>query len=187
MTENKRSAKVSSAAWAFMLFGGCHSVRAAYDNFTLADMFSSPSFLLGLAGSTLPVNMPPLALLVTANIHLVFAAYLLASLCVCSTGIGLLLRKAWALTAARRLFYVAAACCFVVFLFPGLLVPKPLVYEGVQLAPEFNAAVGTMKTQLRIATALLGSLLFLAAHWFNRPGIREEFCPGSSEAERKIS
>lgn len=187
MTENKRSLKVSAAAWFFTLLGGCHSVRAAYDNLTLADMFSSPSFMLGLASSTLPVNLPPLARLVVANIHLVFAVYLLASLGVCVAGIGLLLRKAWALTAVRRIFYAAAACCLVVFLFPWLLVPRPLVHEGIELAPEFNSAVGTMKTQLRIAAALAGAVLLLTARWFARAGIREEFGSGSPEAQRKIS
>jgi hypothetical protein len=175
MTENKRSAMVGAAAWAFMLLGGCHAARAAYDNLTLSSMFSSPGFMLGLAGSTLPVEMPPLALLAAAHIRLVFVAYLLVSLGVCATGLGLLLRKAWALAAARRLFYSSAACCCALFLVPGLLVPQPLIREGVSLAPEFNAAVGLMRIQLRVAAALLGSVFFLAALRCERPGIMSEF------------
>jgi hypothetical protein len=175
MTENKRSAIVGAAAWAFMLLGGCHAARAAYDNLTLASMFSSPGFMLGLAGATLPVELPLLARLAAAHIRLVFIAYLLVSLGVCATGFGLLLRKAWALAAARRLFYSAAACCFAVFLVPGLLVPQPLIRDGVALAPEFNAAVGWMRIQLRFVTALLGPAFFLVARRCERPPIMGEF------------
>ena len=175
MTEHKRSGAVSAAAWAFMLLGGYHAARAAYDNITLAAMFSSPGFMLGLAGSSLPVELPPLARLAAENIRLVFVAYLLVSLAACVTGVGLLLRKAWALAAARRFFFLAAACCFAVFLGPGLLVPKPLIRDGISLAPEFNAAVGTMKIYLRLVTALLCPAFFWAALRSGRPQITSEF------------
>ncbi len=175
MTENKRSVLVGSAAWAFMLLGGCHSALAAYDNFTLAAMFSSPGFMLGLAGSSLPVEMPFLAGLAVTHIRLVFVVYLLVSLGVCATGVGLLLRKAWALTASRRLFYSAAACCLALFLVPGLLVPQPLIRDGAALAPDFNAAVKLMQMQLRAVAALLGAAFFWAALLCGRPGVLVEF------------
>ncbi len=152
-------------------------MRAAYDNFTLASMFSSPGFMLGLAGATLPVELPLLARLAAAHIRLVFAAYLLVSLGVCATGVGLLLRRAWALTAARRFFYSAAACCFAVFLVPGLLVPQPLLRDGVAVAPEFNAAVGVMQIQLRVVAGLLGAAFFLTALWFGRQPLMGESGP----------
>jgi hypothetical protein len=177
MTDNKRSAAAYAAAWLFTLLGGYHTARAAYDNLTLASMFSSQGFMLGLAGSKLPVELPPLARFAAANIRLMFLLYFFVSLGVFMTGIGLLLRKAWALAAARRFFYSVSAVLFAIFLVPGLLVPKPLIFDGVAVSPEFNAAVGWMKVQLRLATALLGSVFFWAALWCGRPGIKGEFGP----------
>ena len=175
MGEKRKSVMVGIAAWAFITLGGYHAARAAYDNITLTSMFSSPSFLLGLAGSVLPVELPPLARLAAAHIRLVFAGYFFVSLSVFAAGLGLLFRKPWALVFTRWFFFFAAACCFAVLVVPGLLVPGPLVMDGRELAPEFNAAVGMMRTQVRVVSALLCSVFFLAARRFSRPEIRSEF------------
>ena len=166
---------VSAAAWVLMLMGGYHVVMAAYSNFSLSAMFSSPSVLLGLAGSTIPVELPPLARLAVEHIRLVFCFYFFISLAVAVTGFGLLLRKVWALSAFKWLFYVGAASCFIILLFPGLAVPKPYIYGGVSLTPEFNAAVTRIKFQLRLIAALLGAGAFWIGMRFERPEITNEF------------
>ncbi|MFA6434444.1 MAG: hypothetical protein WCW52_07085 [Elusimicrobiales bacterium] len=164
-----------AAAWVFIAFGGWHTARAAYDNFAMAYMFSSPGFMLGLAGAAMPVELPPLARFAVEHMRLVFVFYFFASLSVLIAGAGLLLRKAWALSASRWLFYLGAACCLAVFIFPGLLVPEPYVYAGVSLAPEFNAAMEHIKFQLRFMSAVPGAAALWLAGRFGKPDIRREF------------
>lgn len=175
MTENKRSGLVGAAAWVFTLGGGWASACAAYNCLILASMFSSPGFMLGLAGTTLPVEMPPLARLAVEHIWAVFIFYFLVCFNICITGIGLLAGKAWALSAFRWFFYIGAGCCLGIFLFPGFVVPEPYIYRGVSLAPEFNSAVAALRVQFRLAAALLGAGAFWLARRFERPDVRNEF------------
>jgi hypothetical protein len=175
MTENKRPALLGAAAWGFILAGGYFSVVAARNAFVLFALFSSPGFMLGLAGSTLPVEMPPLARLAAERMPLVFAAYFFFWAGVCIAGMGLLARKAWGLASARWLCYIAAACCLVLLLFPGLVVPKPYTYRGVSLTPEFNAVVGAIRIQLRLITVVLGVCALWLARRLEKPDIRNEF------------
>lgn len=155
--------------------GGYHLACAAYGNFALAVMFESPAAMLSLANSTAPVELPPLARLAVEHIRLLFGFYFLISLAVFITGAGLLLKKAWALSAFIRLCYVVAACCLIVLLFPGLVVPKPYVYGGVALTPEFNAAVARARIALRVIAAIFGAGAFWSGRRFERPDIRNEF------------
>ncbi len=172
MPENKKSILIPVVAWIFITLGGWHAARAAYDNFALAAMFSSPGFMLGLAGSTMPVEQPPLARLAVEHMRLVFIFYFFASSAVFIAGLGLRLWKAWALSASKWLFYIGAACCLVIFLFPGLFIPKPYVYAGVSLAPEFNSAVEHIKFQLRFMSAFPGGALLWLARRFEKTDIR---------------
>ncbi|HOW88650.1 MAG TPA: hypothetical protein PL037_00085 [Elusimicrobiales bacterium] len=186
MTYRKRTL-ITAAAWAFALIGGYHSARAIYDNLTLSSMFSSPGFLMGMAGALIPVELPPLARLAAAHIRLVFAGYLLLSLSVLSAGVGLLLGKDWATALSRRLLYSAAGCCAALFLFPGLLVPEPFFIDGVAISADFNAAVGVMSFYLRVAALTLGAIFFFAARLIFGPGGgREEGRPvnGGEAPER---
>jgi len=175
MTENKKPVLVGAAAWILILLGGYHVARAAYGNFALAVMLDSPSVLLGLATSTMPVETPPLARLLVENTRLVFAFYFFISLAMFVTGLGLLLRKAWGVSAFKWLCYIGGASGFIILLFPGLIVPKPYVFGGVALTPEFNAAVTRMKFQLRLAAALFGAAAFWIGRRFERPDIMAEF------------
>ena len=171
----KRPALIAALAWFFVAFGGWHAARAAYDNFALAAMFSSPGFMLGLAGATMPVEAPPLARFAVAHIRLVFIFYFIASLSVFITGAGLLFRKAWALSASKGFFYLGAACCLLIFLFPGLLVPKPYFYAGISLAPEFNAAVGHMRFLLRLTSAFPGAAFLWFSWRLEKPDVKSAF------------
>lgn len=173
--ENRRSVLVSVIAWAFIIFGGWHAARAAYDNFALAAMFSSPSFMLGLAGATIPVETPPLARFAVAHIRLVFVFYFFASMAVFIAGAGLSFRKAWALNSSKWFFYISAACGLLIFLFPGLLMPKPYIYAGVSLAPEFNSAVEHMRFQLRLFSVLPCATGLWLARRLENAEVRREF------------
>ncbi len=175
MTENKRSVLVLGAAWLLVLMGGYHVARAAIGNFSLAVMFESPGAMLSLANSSAPVDLPPLARMAVDHIRLLFGFYFLISLAVFVTGLGLLLKKAWALNAFIWLCYIGAASCFVVLLFPGVAVPKPYIYGGTALTPEFNAAVSRAKIVLRVIAALLGAGAFWSGRRFERPDVRTEF------------
>jgi|GEM_PF-4830385 len=170
MADKKRSWIETVIAWMLVLLGGYHTLRAVYDNLMLADMFSSAGLLMGLATSTMPVEPPPLALLAARHIRTLFMLYLLASVAAFSIGLGLLLRRSWARVSAKLMFYLIAACCFALLLFPGLLVPKPLIQDGIAISPGFNAAVAWLKFQLRLTAALAGAAALWAATRFeSRP------------------
>lgn len=175
MTENTRSVLVGAAAWVLILAGGCSSVVAVYHGFVLASMFSSPGFMLGLAGATLPVEMPPLARLAVEHVGMFFVFNFLVWLDIFITGLGLLARKAWALAAFRWLFYIGAGCFLGLLLFPGFVVPGPYMHDGVAPAPEFNAAVTALRFKLRLIALLLGTGAFWLARRFERPDVRSEF------------
>lgn len=175
MTEKKTSVLVLGAAWGLVLMGGYHVARAAIGNFSLAVMFESPAAMLNLANSSAPVDLPPLARLAVDHIRLLFVFYFLISLTVFITGLGLVLKKAWALSAFIWLCYLGAASCFIVLIFPGLAVPKPYIYGGTALTPEFNAAVERAKIVLRLITALLCAGAFWFGWRFERQDIRNEF------------
>jgi len=55
------------------------------------------------------------------------------------------------------------------------VVPRPYVYEGISVTPEFNDMVSGMKTGFQAVSALLGVALLWLARRFERPEIKAEF------------
>jgi len=175
MAEKKRSILASAAAWALILSGGATAAAVARDAFILVSLFSSPGFMLGLAGSTLPVEMPPLARFAAGHMWTVFGLYFIAGLNILIIGIGLRARKAWAFAAFRWMLYIVGGCSLIILLFPGLVVPGPYMYEGVALTPEFNSAMAAVRFQLRLISAVLGAAAVWFVRRFEKPDIKIEF------------
>ena len=83
------------------------------------------------------------------------------------------------------MLYLLTAAALLLLLFPWLAVPRPLYYEGVSVAPEFNAAVKAAAFLAR-ALALLGGVFSL---WWalalDRGALRLEFKPDEGRTDEK--
>ena len=157
------------------------TASAVRDLFTLLDMFSTPAFFLALASSTVPAQMPPFAVLLTRNIRSVFVFALVFWFSVSVLALGVWLRREWARRGAVWMLYLLAAAALLLLFFPWLVVPRPLFYEGVSIAPEFNAAVQTASFIARALSLLLGSLCLWWALALDRGRLRGEFGPVDSK------
>lgn len=151
------------------------SVRAARDLLTLLDVFSTPAFYLSLARATLPVDMPPLASFMVKHMKLFFSFSLLFWL----SGLGLSLavwaRREWGRRGAVWMLYLLFAASLLMALYPWLAVPKPFMYNGVSLAPDFNAAVGAAAAAVRAFGLVLGAVFLWWALALDRGRARSEF------------
>ena len=173
----KRSRFVTITAVLTLLTGGFLSFSFARANFTLISMFSSPAFQLSMARATVPVEMPPAAVFLVRHTRGFFFFSLIMWLSVTALGFGVLRRTKWGRSGFTALLYLGAAVLFLLFLFPELIVPKPLFYQGVSLAPEFNAAVKADKIWLQIFCGLGTALVFWLARKFESEEIKKEFNP----------
>ena len=90
-------------------------------------------------------------------------------------GFGVLRRAKWGRGGFTALLYLGAAVLFLLFLFPRLIVPKPLFYQGVALAPEFNAAVKAAGLWLQVFCGPGAALSLWLARKFESEEIKREF------------
>jgi len=174
----KRSRLVTVTAVSVIVIGGFLSFSFARANFTLISMVSSPAFQLSMARATVPVEMPPAAVFLVRHTRGFFFFSLIMWLSVTALGFGVLRRAKWGHSGFTALLYLGAAVLFLFFLFPELIVPKPLFYRGVSLAPEFNAAVKTAKLWLQVFCGLGAALGLWLARKFGNEEIKKEFNHG---------
>lgn len=172
-----RSRALSAASLAAGAVSGAMTLKAARDLFTLLDVFSTPAFFLDLARSTVPAQMPPLAAMLTYNIRSVFVFALFFWLSASVMALGVWRRREWARRGAVWMMYLLAAAALLLVIFPWLVVPRPLFYEGISVAPGFNAAVKTASLFVRALSFLLGSLCLWWALALDRGRLRGEFGP----------
>jgi len=170
-----KSRALSAVSLAAATVSGGMAIKAMLDLFTLMDVFSTPAFFLDLARSTVPAQMPPLAVMLTRNIRSVFVFSLVFWLSAAVLALGVWLRREWARRGAVWMLYLLAAAALLLLFFPGLLVPRPLFYEGVSVAPEFNAAVKAAAFLARALSFLLGSLCLWWALALDRGRLKGEF------------
>lgn len=171
----EKSRGLSALALAAAAVCGVMAVKAALDLLTFLEVFSTPAFFLALARAQLPVEMPPLAALITRHIRSVFVFALFFWLSGFTLAAGVLRRKEWARRGAVAMLYLLSAAALLLLLFPWLLVPRQLVYGGVSLAPDFNDAVRVAAFFARTSSFLLGSLFLWWALALDRGGLRKEF------------
>lgn len=159
----------AAAACAVMAF------RAGRDLLTLFDVFSTRAFHLALARSTLPVEMPPLAGFLAEHMRLAFFFSLLFWTSGLALALGVWARREWGRRGAFLMLYLLAAVALLLLLFPWLVVPRPLEYGGVSLAPEFNASVSLAARLLRLGAFAGGGLCLWGALALDRGPLKREF------------
>ena len=184
-TGAKRSRLVTITAVLTLLIGGFLSVSFARANFTLISIFSSPAFQLSMAHATVPVEMPPAAVFLVQHTRGFFFFALIMWLSVTALGFGVLRRAKWGRGGFTALLYLGAAGLCLLFLFPELIVPKPLFYHGVSPAPEFNAAVKAARLWLQVFCGLGAALGLWLAKKFESEEIKKEFNPGRTTVNGK--
>jgi len=170
-----RSKALSALALAAAAGAGYMTVSAVRDLLTLLNVFGTPAFYLGLARATLPTEMPPLAGLIVRHMRLFFVFSFFFWVSALALALGVWARREWARRGAAAMLYLLAAAALLLLLFPWLAVPKPLIYGGVSLAPEFNASVGAAAFVARTAAFLVGSVSLWWALALDRGALRSEF------------
>lgn len=157
---------------------------AVRDLLTLLNIFGTPAFYLGLARATLPIEMPPLAVLMVRHMRLffMFSAFFWASALTLSAGVWA--RKEWARRGAAGMLYLLAGAALLLLLFPWLAVPRPLMYEGVSIAPEFNASVRAAAFAARAGAFAGGAVCLWWALALDRGALKAEFGGGLPDKGR---
>ena len=179
-----KSKPLSLLALGLALFCGLMAALSIGRFVMLIGMSSSPSFMMTMAQTTVPVEMPALAAFAAEHIMLFFAASVLLWLSSCVLALGVWRRREWGRQGAVLLLYLLSAAAFLTMLFPSLVVPRPLFYEGVSIAPQFNAVVGRAAYWLRIVSLCGGSLLLWWALALDRGPARLEFERGKNEKDK---
>jgi hypothetical protein len=170
-----KSKALSAGALAAAAVCAVMSVIAGRDLLTLLDVFSTPAFYLGLARATLPVELPPLAAFMVRHMRVFFVFSLLFWLSGLAVALGVWARKEWGRQGGCWMLYLVSAAALLLLVYPWLAIPKPLMYGGVSLAPEFNSAVRVAAFFARIASLAGGGLCLWAALALDRGPLRREF------------
>lgn len=170
-----KSKPLSALALAAAACAGFMAVSAGRDLLTLLNVFGTPAFYLGLARATLPTEMPPLAGLIVRHMRLFFLFSFFFWVSALALSAGVWARKEWARRGAAAMLYLLAAAALLLLLFPWLAVPKPLMYGGVSLAPEFNDTVRAAAFVARVTAFLGGGICLWWALLLDRGGLRREF------------
>ena len=170
-----KSRALSALALACAACAALMSVSAGRDLLTLLDVFGTPAFLLGLAHATLPTEMPPLAGLIVRHARLFFVFSFFFWVSAFALALGTWARREWARRGAAAMLYLLAAAGLLLLLYPWLAVPKPLMYGGVSLAPEFNGSVKAAAFVTRVASFLGGGVCLWWAMLLDRGSLRSEF------------
>ena len=170
-----KSKALSAGSLAAAALCAAMSVKAARELWLLLQVLSSPAFLLSLRQAMLPVEMPPLAAFISGNIRLFFAFLLLFWLSGLTLAAGVWARREWARRGAVWLLYLAAAAALLLLVYPWVVIPRPLLYRGISLAPEFNDAVMAAAFFARLVGAVCGALALWWALLLDRGALKAEF------------
>ena len=170
-----RSRFLTGTALALAGLCGVMAALAVSDLITLIRLSSTSTFYLFMSRATVPVGMPPLAAFAARRPGLLFTVAAMLWLSGCALALGVWRRAEWARRGAAAMLYLLSAAALLALLFPSLIVPAPLVYDGVSIAPEFNAVVKAMAFYLRIICVTGGGLCFWWALLLDRGALRAEF------------
>lgn len=168
--------------------GGICGLMAALnlsDLITLLRLSSTSAFFLFLSRAAVPAEMPPVAAFAVDHPVAVFALTSALWAAGCVLALGVWRRGEWARRGAAAMLYLLAAAAGLALLFPNLIIPRPLFYQGVSIAPEFNAVVKAAAFYLKSAAAAGGALCLWGALVLDRSSARLEFGPLRKEGENE--
>jgi len=168
------------SATALALAGLCAvmAALAVSDLVTLLRLSGTSAFYLLLARATVPPQMPPLAAFAAGHPVPLFSLAVALWGCGGVLALGVWRRAEWARRGAAAMLYLLSAAAGLALLFPSLIVPRPLFYDGAPIAPEFNAAVRSAAFHLRLVCMGAGGLCLWWALLLDRGPLREEFKKG---------
>ena len=172
-----KSKPVSALALGLAVVCGFLAAQAISDLSLMLSLYSSPAFRISMSSSTVPVEMPPLAAFVSDHMRIFFSVMALLWLSGFILALGIWRRGEWARRGAVPMLYLLSAASFLAMIFPSLIIPSPLMYAGVSIAPKFNEAVRTAALYLRIISVTCGSLFLWWALALDRGAARLEFVP----------
>ncbi|MBI5743500.1 MAG: hypothetical protein HY952_03015 [Elusimicrobia bacterium] len=170
-----KSRALSSLALAAAAASCAMAVKASYDLATMLGVFGTPALYLSLAKSTVPYGMPPLAVLLVNNMRAVFVFAFLFWSSAFALAAGVWLRREWARRGAVWTLYLLAAGFLLLLVYPWLAVPRPLIFWGVPVSPEFNAAVRGAAHLVRLLALVAGGVSLWWALALDRTALRREF------------
>jgi hypothetical protein len=170
-----KSKVLSGAALSAAVLCAIMSFKSASSMVTLLDMVSTPALSLGLLHATLPSQMPPLASLLVRNVGLFFSFMLLLWLSGLILSLAVLARKEWGRQGAVWMLYLLSSAALLMLIYPWLAVPRPIMYQGISVAPEFNAAVRSAAFFARLTAFLGGGSCLWGALALDRGELKKEF------------
>lgn len=166
---------MSAAALATAAVCAGMTVKAAAELLTMLEVFSSPLFYMSLAQTRVAAEIPPLAAFMMHNMRLFFLFSLLFWLSGLALALGVWARREWGRRGACWMLYLTAAAALMLLAYPWLVVPKPLIYKGFSVAPEFNSAVKAAAFAARLGAFLCGGLSLWGALALDRGALKSEF------------
>jgi len=172
--ENK-SRRLSWVYLAAAAVSGLMALRGLWDLATMLLFFSTPLLLPFMHGAVMPMEMPPLASFMLKHTRLFFGFFPLFWTSAFILALGLLRRAEWARRGAVAMLYLLVLAALLLIVYPWLVVPSPLFYGGVPLAPEFNAQVSSAAYLTRLLGICGGALCLWWALALDRGGAGAEF------------
>lgn len=155
-------------AAALSLFFAISALFAAIDTYDWFLYSNSISYRLTLNDSIVPENLPPFAEFSLMHPVLLSAFIFVILLESAVISFGIWRGRAWARISAVYSFYVFALLCLAFIVFPSFILPNPILRNGTDAFPEFNAGVARLSMIMRIAAAILCSFCIFAARFFEK-------------------
>ena len=170
-----KSRILSATALTLAVLCGGMAVLAVSDLITMLRLSSTSAFFLFFSRATVPVQMPAAAAFAAGHPVALFSLAAALWICGCVLALGVWRRAEWARRGAAAMLYLLSAGALLALLFPSLIVPAPLSYDGMDIAPEFNAAVKSAAFYLRVVSLAGGGLCLWWALVLDRSRIKDEF------------
>lgn len=167
--KNNKSTFVTVVAWLFIVGSGLATVVSVMQNIVIHFMFKNKGF------SQTPDNMPAGASFMIENIQLIMLVFLLVSLMMFVSSVGLLKRKNWA-----RLIFIVLMSIGIVWMIVGIIFQlvffssMPEMQQSAEFQ-DFQAMQSLMMwfTAL-ISIAMAGLFAWIIKRLFSEP-IKQEF------------
>jgi hypothetical protein len=170
----ERSTFVTVTAWIFIALSGFATVISILQNIMIQTMFNGPD--MEKAMQSAPPGAPPFALFMASHFKLIFALFLVISVLMVISSVGLLKRKNWA-----RLIFVGLMGIGVVWNLGGLILQFSVFssvqdsFAGSPGAPDMKPFfIGMAVVSILFALGFSGLFVWIAKRLLS-PSVAAEF------------